>query len=303
MNKVNKELLLLLSLFVIAAALQFFAGSLRMALCFYFLPTLFSAYHFGRRHATLTAFGCISLVVLLNFLNGWVPGHRAFVLPYENLFEMAVWGGILIVTSYAMGTLYERKQAMMADIRESSGSLLLVLQHFLASEKYSQDDAYRVSMFATKIAEQMDLGTERIECVRSAALLRDLSKLGISNDILYKAADLTRAEVIASFAQGSQSDQRAQTMGGRLRRVLPIIVAQQILAEQGARAINVPMEAHILAVADAYQRLTSGADGKRFSPQQAEEMILAAADTKYNCGVVDAFIRAFSERARGAAGQ
>src|SRR5690348_3657115 len=112
MNKTRTELLLLLSLFVIAAALQFFAGSLRMALCFYFLPTLFSAYHFGRRHATLTAAGCIVLVVLLNFLNSLVPAHHTFLLPYENLFELAVWGGILVVTSYAMGTLYERRQAM-----------------------------------------------------------------------------------------------------------------------------------------------------------------------------------------------
>ena len=299
MSKVNKELLLLLSLFVIAAGLQFFAGSLRMALCFYFLPTLFSAYHFGRRHATLTAFGCIVLVVLLNFLDGMVPVHRTFVLPYENLFELAVWGGILVVTSYAMGTLYERRLAMMSDIRESSSSLLLVLQHSLANEKYSQDDSYRVSVFATKIAEAMDLGSDRVEAVRAAALLRDLSKLGISNDILYKAADMSRADVIASFAQGKQPDGRAQSMGGRLRRVLPIIVAQQILVEEGARAINVPVEAHILAVADAYQRLTSGVDGKKFSPQQAEEMILSAADTKYNCGVVDAFMRAFGERAKG----
>jgi len=81
---------------------------------------------------------------------------------------------------------------------------------------------------------------------------------------------------------------------------LPIIVAQQILAEQGARAVNVPIEAHILAVADAYQKLTSGKDGNKFSPQQAEEMILAAADTKYHCGVVDAFIRAFGQRTQGA---
>jgi hypothetical protein len=301
MSKLTKELLLLLFLFLIAAGLQFFAGSLRMALCFYFLPTLYSAYHFDRRHATLTAFACVALVVLLNFFNNMIPAHRVLVLPYENLFDMAVWGGVLIVTSYAMGTLYERKQAMMSDIRESFSGLLLVLQHSLANEKYSQDDSYRVSVFATKIAEAMDLGSERIEAVRSAALLRDLSKVGISNDILYKAADVSRAEVIASFGKrGSQSDPRAQSMGGNLRRVLPIIVAQQILAEQGARAINVPIEAHILAVADAYQKLTSGKDGNKFSPQQAEEMILAAADTKYHCGVVDAFIKAFGQRAQGA---
>ncbi|MFI5113987.1 MAG: hypothetical protein ACHP7J_02500, partial [Terriglobales bacterium] len=111
MSKFTKELLLLLFLFLIAAGLQFFAGSLRMALCFYFLPTLYSAYHFDRRHATLTAFACVVLVVLLNFLNNMTPAHRVLVLPYENLFDMAIWGGMLIVTSYAMGTLYERKQA------------------------------------------------------------------------------------------------------------------------------------------------------------------------------------------------
>lgn len=301
MSKFTKELLLLLFLFLIAGALQFFAESLRMALCFYFLPTLYSAYHFGRRHATLTAFASVILVVLLNFFNSLIPAHRSLALPYERLFDLAIWAGMLIITSYAMGTLYERKQAMTADIRESFSSLLLVLQHFLANEKYSEDDSYRASLFATKIAEAMDLGSDRIECVRSAALLRNLNKLGIGNDILYKAADVTRDEVIASFGnRAAQSDPRAQTMGGRLRRVLPIIVAQQILAEQGARAVNVPIEAHILAVADAYQQLTSGKDGKAFSPQQAEEMILAAADTKFNCGVVDAFIRAFGARAQGA---
>jgi hypothetical protein len=300
MGKVNKELLLLFSLFVIAAALQFFAGSLRMALCFYFLPTLYSAYHFGRRHATLTASASVFLVVLLNFVNNFVPAHRTIVLPYENLFDLAVWAGILIITSYAMGSLYERKQRMMADIRESFSSLLIFMQHFLANEKFSQDDSYRVSVFATKIAEAMDLGSDRIEAVRSAALLRDLSKLGISNDILYKAADVSRDEVIASFARTGNADQRAATMGGSLRRILPIIVAQQILAEQGVRAVNVPIEAHILAVADTYQKLTSGKEGKTFSPEQAEEMILSASETKFNPGVVDAFLRAFSARARGA---
>ena len=55
MSKLTKELALLLSLFLIAAALQSFAQSLPMALCFYFLPTMYSAYFFGRRHATMTA--------------------------------------------------------------------------------------------------------------------------------------------------------------------------------------------------------------------------------------------------------
>ena len=133
MSKLAKESVLLLSLFLIAATVQFFAQSLPMALCFYFLPTLYSAYHFGRRHATLTAFACVFLVVLLDFLNNLMPAHRVLSLPGERVFNFAIWAGVLVVVGYVMGTLYERKQAMTTDIRESFSGLLLVLQHFMAN--------------------------------------------------------------------------------------------------------------------------------------------------------------------------
>jgi len=300
MSKTTKELLLLLSLLLIAAALQFFAESMPLALCFYFLPTLYSAYHFGRRHATLTAFACVFLVVLLNFVNNLVPAHPALVLPQERFFNFVIWAGVLAVVSYAMGTLYERVQGMMNDIRESFSGLLVVLQHFMESEKYSQGETQRILHSAIKIAEVMGLGSDRIETLRSAILLRDLSQIGLSNDILYKAANVTRAEVVASFRKGRAADPRAQVMGGSLRRVIPIIVAEHILLDQGARAVNVPIEAHILAVADAYQKLTSGTHGRPLSPEQAEHEIMAGSGGKFHSGVVDAFVKAFGERARSA---
>src|SRR5437870_1416596 len=52
---VNRELWLLLSLFLLAALLNSMLDSHRMLLGLYTLPTLFSAYVYGRRHATLTA--------------------------------------------------------------------------------------------------------------------------------------------------------------------------------------------------------------------------------------------------------
>ena len=89
MSKIAKESILLLSLFLIAAMVQFFAQSLPMALCFYFLPTLYSAYYFGRRHSTMTAFAGVFLVVLLDFLNNMMPAHRVLTLPGERLFNFA----------------------------------------------------------------------------------------------------------------------------------------------------------------------------------------------------------------------
>jgi hypothetical protein len=299
MSKLAKELILLLSLLLIAAMVQFFAQSLPMALCFYFLPTLYSAYYFGRRHATLTAFACIFLVILLTFINNQLPDHRVITLPQERLFNFAIWAGILVVASYFMGTLYERKQAMTADIRDSFSGLLLVLQHFTSMEKLNTGENQRVVEASTRMAETMGLGSERTDLLRSAVLLRGLSQLGITNDILYKAADMSREEVVAALRKPRKTDAGATAAGNALRRVIPIIVAEQIVREQGARAVNVPIEAHILNVADAYQKLISGADGKALSPDQAAHEIVAGIGEKYHSGVVDAFTKAI--RARGQA--
>jgi HD-GYP domain-containing protein (c-di-GMP phosphodiesterase class II) len=161
-------------------------------------------------------------------------------------------------------------------------------------------DNQRVVQAATRMAETMGLGSDRIENVRSAILLRDLSKIGLTNDILYKAANMSRDEVVASFRKPLKADARTQAVGNSLRRVIPIIVAQQIVQDQGARSVNVPIEAHILAVADAYQKLISGANGKALSPQQAEQEIVAGAGQKFHSGVVDALTKSLDGRAQAA---
>jgi len=170
----------------------------------------------------------------------------------------------------------------------------------MANEKLGVGENQRLVEASTRMAEAMGLGSDRVELLRSAVLLRDLRKLGITNDILYKAADMSRDEVVASFRKPRKTDARAQATGNTLRRVIPIIVAQQIVQEQGARSVNVPVEAHILAVADAYQKLISGVDGKVLSPSQAEQEIVAAAGQKFHAGVVEALTKILGAQAKGA---
>ncbi len=203
------------------------------------------------------------------------------------------------MVGYAMGTLYERKEAMTDDIRDSFSGLLLVLQHFMATEKIGFGENQRVVETSTKLAELMGLGADRVELMRSAVLLRDLGKLGISNDILYKAANMSRDEVEKSFHKGRTPDARMQAAGSALRRVIPIIVAQQIVAEQGARSVNVPIEAHILVVADAYEKLIGGLTGKALLPHEAEQEILAGAGQRFHSGVVGALGKVVERRAKG----
>jgi hypothetical protein len=300
MNKVNKELWLLLSLVVIAAILNFLVASQRVVLCFFFLPTLYSAYHFGRRHATLTALASVFTVVLLSYMNPTLFNRR-IATPGDNpWFDLSVWGGILVVTGYAMGTLYEQNLKSLHELKSSYDGMLVILQHFLTNEKYSQAHAYRVSLYATKIGEALGLDSESVEDIRTAALLRNINELGISNDILYKAAHLSEEELEQSINKRRKGTPRGQGIGGSLCRVIPIMVAEQKLMKSGSNALNAPMEVQVLAVADAYESMISGTGQKKLSPAEAEEAILEASDTKYDCMVVDAFVKAFGQRSRGA---
>jgi len=103
-EKVNKELWLILSMFVIALALNSIVDARRMMLSFYSLPTLGSAYLYGRRHATFTAFASVLLVVLLTAAP-WSTSER---IALATWLDLSAWGGILVITGYTMGTLYER---------------------------------------------------------------------------------------------------------------------------------------------------------------------------------------------------
>jgi hypothetical protein len=106
--------------------------------------------------------------------------------------------------------------------------------------------------------------------------------------------------VVASFRKARKTDARTHAAGNALRRLIPIVIAQQIVQDQGARSLNVPIEAHILTVADAYQKLIGGTGGKPMSTEDAEQEILAGAGQKFDRGVVDAFAKAYGARAKSA---
>jgi predicted signal transduction protein with EAL and GGDEF domain len=107
----NKELWLLLSMFAIAALLNFVLASHHVLLGFYGLPVLFSAYFYGRRHAVMTAVASVLIVLLLVKLNPYIL--QAHVDPLQKWLDFVIWAGILVVTAYGMGTLHEHKTVML----------------------------------------------------------------------------------------------------------------------------------------------------------------------------------------------
>ncbi len=299
LSEVNRELWLVLSLFVLAGAINFLVDSQRMVLGLYSLPTLFAAYVYGRRHATLTAFASIFIVGLVAYINPRVFSNRAAVLPLEEKwFDITIWGGILVVTAYAMGTLYEHKLSHMRELRETYHGILLMLQQFIAHDKYTQNHSYRVSVYAARIAQRMGLDEDSIEDVRAAALLHDIGKLEVSRQILYKAGRLDPGELEQMHCHVDWGMGMLRPVGGSLRRVLPIVLAHHDRFDgsgyhtQGGQEI--PLGARILSVADVYDALTSDRPyRKAMSPFDAKETIQKGAATEFDPAVVDAFLKAF----------
>ncbi|ABF43403.1 metal dependent phosphohydrolase [Candidatus Koribacter versatilis Ellin345] len=300
LSEVNRELWLILSLFIIAGILNNLVAQHGFILNLYALPTIFSAYVYGRRHAVLTALASICIVVILTYVNPAVLSSRNMVLgSTERWFDITIWGGILMVTAYAMGTLYERNDQRLRELRNTYNGVLMILRHFISKDKYTQNHSYRVSVYATKIASEMGFDRERLEDVRASALLHDIGKLDISRDLLYKAAKLTEAEYEEVKLHVQKGINMLEPVGGSLRRVLPIILSHHDRFDGNGYTPKagdaIPIESRILAVADSYDAMTSDRPyRKAMSAFEARDLITQKSGIEFDPDVVRAFNTVFS---------
>jgi putative nucleotidyltransferase with HDIG domain len=298
LEEVNKELWLLLSLFSICLMLNLVVDGQRMVLSFYTLPTLGSAYLYGRRHATLTAFGSVLLVCLMTWYNPVLFAASTPVsVPVAQWLDITVWGGVLIVTGYSMGTLYEHKTEQITELRETYNGVLMILRHFIAKDEYTENHSYRVSVYAARIAAALDLSADRIEDVRAAALLHDIGKLDVSRELLYKAARLTSEEYQKVQQHVAKGVAMLEPVGGSLRRVIPIVLAHHDKFDgtgyHPSRGDEIPIEARIISVADVFDSLTSDRPyRKAMAPFEAKEIILKGSGTDFDPAVIAAFSEA-----------
>jgi putative nucleotidyltransferase with HDIG domain len=297
-EEVNKELWLLLSIFSLCLLFNYVVSSQRMVLSLYGFPTLISAYTYGRRHATLTAFASVLIVVLLTMQNPAFRLDESQSMTFiDRWLDVMAWGSVLIITGYLMGTLYEHKTAQLRELRETYDGVLMLLRHFISKDKYTENHSYRVSVYAARIAARLDLDTNRVEDVRAAAMLHDIGKLEISRDLLYKAARLTKEEFEHVQQHVERGVEMLESVGGSLRRVLPIILAHHDKFDGSGyhplRGEEIPIEARIISVADVYDALTSDRPyRKAMAPIEAKEILVRGRGTDFDPRVIDAFLEA-----------
>jgi putative nucleotidyltransferase with HDIG domain len=300
LSEVNKELWLILSLLLIAAVMNYLITGHHMLLGLYTLPALFSAYFYGRRHATLTACASIFLVGVLAYFNEDIfSALPAMQLVDGRWYDIMAWGGILVITAYAMGTLHEKHAARMQELRRTYHSVLLLLRQFISKDKYTENHCYRVSIYATKIAARLRLSSNQIEDIRTASLLHDIGKLDTSRELLYKAAALTREERGRIEEHADKGGNILEPTGGSLGRIIPIVLAHHDRFDGSGyhptAGEQIPLEARVISIADVYDALTSDRPyRKAMSPFEAKDIIVKGSGKDFDPKVVNAFLEVFN---------
>ncbi len=150
-----------------------------------------------------------------------------------------------------------------------------------------------VGRYAEQIARALGWDPARVARVRAAGILHDIGKLGISDAILHKPGKLDAAEW--------EEMERHPELGARilehanLRDIAGWVLAhhERIDGAGYPRRIagdEIPVEARILAVADAYEAMTADRPYRRALPAAvARAQLEHGAGTQFDAGIVAAF--------------
>jgi putative nucleotidyltransferase with HDIG domain len=159
-----------------------------------------------------------------------------------------------------------------------------------------------VGRYAEIMARALGLGREHVERVRLAGVLHDIGKIGVSDAILRKPGPLTDDE----WEQMRKHPEiGARILGGSgLDDIRRWILAHHERPDgcgypEGLGDADIPLEARILAVADAYEAMTSDRVYRRsIGAAAAREELLRHAGRQFDPRVVEAFLQvvAASER-------
>jgi putative nucleotidyltransferase with HDIG domain len=291
---------ILVFIILLAAILgTFFMKDKTLLLNFYFLPVVFASYYLGKRLGVLSAFLSILAVIVCVVLF-----REHFILPdqeFRGLFILTSWGGFLLLTSYAVGSLYDQKERRMQELERAYVGILEILSKYIESKDgYTKGHSMRVSEYAKATAIAMELPRHIVENVRVAGLLHDIGKIEISSEVIQKAAALSPQEKDIIDTHSERGGVILAKVGEVLQEVVPIVMANHRYFEKALDASEeslreIPLGARIVAVADAFDAITSDRPYRKGKPPwEAVQEIVDQTGRQFDPEVVEAFRRVIS---------
>jgi len=183
-------------------------------------------------------------------------------------------------------------QQVKSSYVESANALLKAID---AKDHYTLRHSQNVARYAILLAEALGLRKQEIETVKNAALLHDLGKIGIDGQLLVKKDSLTSAEYELLKKHPVIAVNIIKNIS-LLAREIPLILHHHERYDglgypHGLKANEIPLGAKILAIADAFDAMTTS---RQFRPKmpvsQALQQIAAEKSHQFDPQLVDVFL-------------
>jgi len=164
-----------------------------------------------------------------------------------------------------------------------------------ARDLYSRGHSDRVGEYSVKIARTMGLSEEQIKTIKDAALLHDVGKIGISDDILRKPGPLNEYEMEIMRQHPVIGEGIILPLRGLSRLKEPVRHHHEWLNGMGypdkVAGEKITIETKILTVADAFDAMTSDRPYRKKLPlETAIKELQKYINVRYDAAVVEALI-------------
>jgi len=169
-----------------------------------------------------------------------------------------------------------------------------------AKDQYTQGHSQKVSAYAALLAEAIGMSDAEVEEIRLGAVLHDVGKVGIPEQILNKSGPLNPEEW--------ETMKTHVTFGGRLLEpLLPLARIRQMVLHhheffdgsgypEALIGKKIPLGARIVTIADSYDTITSDRSYKKGrTAEQALNELERCAGTQFDPELVQAFVRAMRQ--------
>ena len=217
----------------------------------------------------------------------------------DILLTVAYVIGIILVTALALypiiSNLVGRMSGMAVSLLDANLETMQVLGSAIA-KRDSDTDAhnYRVTVYSVAIAEILQLSRGQIRSLIKGALLHDVGKIGIRDDVLLKPGklDVDEFEVMKTHVQhGIDVTSRAQWLQD----------AQDVVGghhekfggkgyPHGLAGQDIPITARVFAIADVFDALTSKRPYKEpFTFDATMEILEEGRGAHFDPQILDAF--------------
>jgi putative nucleotidyltransferase with HDIG domain len=178
------------------------------------------------------------------------------------------------------------------------GTIKALAEAIDEKDPYTRGHSERVNQYAVLLAKQLGMSKKEIREVHIASLFHDIGKIGIEDKILRKPAVLTDDE----YRVMKQHPDKGAQMLSKIKAMKDIIPGMRFHHERwdgsgyptGLKGEQIPLAARIVAVADAFDAMTTNRPYQKGMPfDKAIARLFELSDRAFDRRVVSAFADAY----------